>query len=128
MYFCGRRSSLIFFGRRGYNVIFITFIRIYRKYHISIYFLRKIIFHFPSKEKILCFRGKKIPSFQIIQERSYFGGIFLKTIFSEHLKKISYHHVFFFEKYHLSQLYKKDHIPVQFFWEDHFFMTSGKRK
>ena len=59
------------------NIIFVTFIHIYRKYHISIYFLRKIIFNLPSKEKLSYFRVKKIPSLQIIQERSY----------SEHLEK-----------------------------------------
>ena len=45
--------------------------------------------------------GKKIPSFQIIQERSCAGAApFGKTIFSEGLKKISYFRVFF----------KKDHL------------------
>ena len=44
---------------------------------------------------------KKIPSFQIIQERSCAGAApFGKAIFSEHLKKISYFRVFF----------KKDHL------------------
>ena len=77
------------------NIIFVTFIHIYRKYHISMYFLRKIIFHFPPKEKISYFAGKKIPSFQIIQDRSHSSAIvFGKTIFSGHLKKISYFHIF----------------------------------
>ena len=45
--------------------------------------------------------AEKIPSFQIIQERSCAGtGLFGKTIFSEGLKKMSYFHVFF----------KKDHL------------------
>ena len=45
--------------------------------------------------------GKKIPSFQIIQERSCaVAAPFGKTIFSEALKKISYFLVFF----------KKDHL------------------
>ena len=40
--------------------------------------------------------GKKIPSFQIVQERSCAGtALFGKTIFSGGLKKISYFHVFF---------------------------------
>ena len=44
---------------------------------------------------------KKIPSFQIVQERSCAGAApFGKTIFSEGLKKISYFRVFF----------KKDHL------------------
>ena len=42
---------------------------------------------------------KKIPSFQIIQERSCAGAaLFGKTIFSESLKKISYFRVFFWER------------------------------
>ena len=45
--------------------------------------------------------GKKIPSFQIIQERSCAGAeLFGKTIFSESLKKISCFRV----------LFKKDHL------------------
>ena len=45
--------------------------------------------------------GKKIPSFQIIQERSCAGAaLFGKNIFLESLKKISYFRVFF----------KKDHL------------------
>ena len=44
--------------------------------------------------------GKKIPSFQIMQERCAGAAPFGKTIFSEGLKKISYFRVFF----------KKDHL------------------
>ena len=33
------------------NIMFVLFIHIYRKYHISMHFLRRIIFQFPSKEK-----------------------------------------------------------------------------
>ena len=47
-----------FFLRKG-NTIFLTFIHIYGKYHISMYSLRKIVFHFPSKEKISYFPEKK---------------------------------------------------------------------
>ena len=91
-------DHLWFFLQKG-NIIFVTFIHIYRKYHISMYFLRKIIFHFPSKEKISYLKRKKIPPFQIIQERSYSSAILLgKTIFSGHLKKISCFHVFFMRK------------------------------
>ena len=43
--------------------------------------------------------GEKIPSFQIIQERSYpSAALFVKTIFSEGLKKISYFRIFFWER------------------------------
>ena len=53
------------------------------------YFLRKIIFYFPLKEKISYFPGKKTPSFQIIQQaRSNSSAAFFgKTIFPEHLEK-----------------------------------------
>ena len=45
------------------------------------------------------FSGKKIPSLQMIQERSCVGGALRgKTIFSEGSKKISYLHVFFWER------------------------------
>ena len=64
-------------------------------------FPRKTVFHFLPREKNIVFLGKKIPSFQIIQERSCAGAaLFGKTIFSEGLKKISYFLVFF----------KKDHL------------------
>ena len=66
--------------------------------------MRKIISHLPPKEEISFFR-KDIRSFQIIQERWCPSGAFSeKTILLEHLKKISYIHVFlvFFEKDRLS--------------------------
>ena len=75
------------------NIIFVTFIHIYRKYYISMYFLRKIIFHFSTKEKIYFPDNIR----EIIFKRDFFFG---KTIFLGHLKKISYFHVFF-EKDHL---------------------------
>ena len=94
MYFFGGRSTLLFWQKD--NIISVAFIHIYKKYYIPMYFLRKIILNLSSKEKKY-FR-EKIPSFQIIQERSYSRTIFGKTIFSEHLKKISYFYVFFWER------------------------------
>ena len=91
-YFCGIRSSLIFFLEEGHGLTFIAPARVYRKYQISVYFMRKIISHSLPKEKISCFRGKKT-SFQIVQEGSCPGT----AIFSEHLKKI-YVRVFFWER------------------------------
>ena len=81
----------LFSWRKG-NIIFVTFINIYRKYHISMYILTKITFHFLPKQKI---------SFQILQKISYSSEIFFfgNTIFSKRLKKTSYFHVFFFEKW-----------------------------
>ena len=66
-------------------------------YDISMYFLRKIIFHFRSRKNI--FSRKRNATFldgrrKIIFQRDFFG----KTIFSEHLKKISYFHIFFWER------------------------------
>ena len=91
-------DHLWFFFLQKDKIIFVAFIHIYRKYHISTYFLRTIIFPFPCKEKHHIFR-KKMPSFQIIQERSYSSTIFFrKTIFSGHLKKVSYFHVLFWER------------------------------
>ena len=96
MYFCGIRPSLIFLIE-GRGVTFVTPVRVHRNCHISMYFLRKTASHFLPREEIRCFWGK-IPSFQIIQERSCVGVIlFGKTIFSESLKKI-YFRVFFSER------------------------------
>ena len=54
-----------------------------------------------AQGKKVMFSGKKIPTFQIIQEKSCAGAApFGKTISSEGLKKISYFRVFF----------KKDHL------------------
>ena len=96
VYFFGTRVSL-FVCQKG-NITFAAFIHIYRKYHISMYFLIKVtFFHFPFKEKIY-FLEKRNTIFpditkKIMFRREFFG----KTIFSEHLKKISYFQVFFWE-------------------------------
>ena len=55
---------------------------------------------FSVQRKNTMFSGKKIPPFQVVQERSCPGAIlFEKTIFSEH---IIFPCIFFFEKDHLS--------------------------
>ena len=59
-------------------------------------FLRKIIFHFLPRKKI--FWEKEIPSFLMVQEITFRCDFFRKAIFPEHLKKISYFHVFFWER------------------------------
>ena len=93
VYFYGTGSTLIFFRRGAWNIS-------NRKYHASAYFLRRFIpLSFSAQGKNTMFLGKKIPPFQIVQERSCPGAILLeKTIFSEHLKKISYFCVFFLRK------------------------------
>ena len=116
-------------------------------HHVSMYFLRKAVFHFLPNEKRSCFR-KKTPFFQFIQERSSAGvALFGKTIFSEGLKKISYFHVFF-KKDHLLFSVRLGHKIIfsgkgniifpnntrkimfqhQVFWKDHLFRASRKRK
>ena len=82
----------MFDGKRNH------FYRIYREHHISMYFLRKIIFHYPSRKDII-FSRKRNAIFpdetrKIIFQRDIFG----KTLLSEHLKKISYFPVFFWER------------------------------
>ena len=74
-----------FFWQKS-KIIFVTFIHVYRKYHISVYFLRNIILHFPSKEIISYFRVKKKNPFntrKIIFQWDIFG----KTIFQNIWKK-----------------------------------------
>ena len=62
------------------------------------FFLRKIIFHFPCKEKIY-FREKRNTIFPDITKKVIFQGDFFgKTVFSESLKKTSYFHVVFWER------------------------------
>ena len=58
-------------------------------------FLRNIIFHFSSKEKV-CFREKEISIFPDNTRKIMFQcNFFEKNIFSERLKKVSYFHLFF---------------------------------
>ena len=71
-----------FFG----NTIFLEHLK---KIHISMWFLRMIIFHlFSEKINIIC---PDITTKKIICQCYFFG----KTIFLEHLKEISYFHLFF---------------------------------
>ena len=86
VFFLGE-DYLCFFWHKG-NIIFVTFIHIYIKYHIHLHFFwERSSFIFRLKNKIM-FSGKKIPSFQIIQKRMIFQWDFLgKIIFSEYLKK-----------------------------------------
>ena len=76
--------------------MFITHVCICRKYHICMYFLRKIIFHFLSKEKISCFLGKKYHLLSSDNTRKiiFQWNFFEKTLFSKDLKKMLYFHVF----------------------------------
>ena len=64
------------------------------------YLLSKIIFHYPSKEKDIMFSGWKKCHFAIFPDNTRTimlrHNFFEKAFFSEHLKKISYFHVFFF--------------------------------
>ena len=93
-------DHLWFFLQMG-NIIFVTFIHIYKKYHISMYLLRKIIFHFPSKEKISCFPGKKYHLSKYTRKIIFQRNLFGKTMFSGHFEE----NIIFpciFEKDHVS--------------------------
>ena len=112
------RSFLIFL-QKG-NIIFVTFAHIYRKYHLSMYFLRKIIFHFPFKEKISYFPENTIfrdNTRKILFQRNFFWKDCLFGAFEENimfscifLRKITFHftskeydHIFWKKKYHPSR-------------------------
>ena len=149
MYCLGKRLSFLFW-QKG-NIIFVTFIRIYRKNHLFMNFFRKTIFHFPSrkknKKKTTYFREKRKTTFPDITKKIIFQcDFFGKTIFLEDLNKTSYFHVFSFrkiilpfpskewdhifgkKKYHLSWKHRKGHTPVRLFWRDQLFRTFAKRK
>ena len=97
-------DHLWFFWQKG-NVIFVIFIHIYRKYHISMYFLRKTIFHFPSKEKISHFPEKN-------------------TIFPDNIRKIIFQRDFFW-KDHLFGAFEENIIfPCIFFERDHLSFSA----
>ena len=97
VYFCGRRPSLIsfFFLGEGRDTMFVTPVRVHRKYNISMYFLRKVISHFLPKGKISCFQGKNTIFPDNTRKIMYRRGPFWKDHLSEKLKKISYFRVFF---------------------------------
>ena len=81
-------------------------------------------------EKMSYFREKEMPSFLMIQERSYSSAIFFgKTTFLEHLKKISYFQAFFWERSSFNKIIfsgKKYHL---FWWyKKYLFRTFEKRK
>ena len=118
----------------------------YRKHHISMYFLRNIIFHFPSVKKISCFREERNAIFpydisKIIFQCNFFGKASFRNISriyhismyffwerSSFICRLKNNITFFGEKnYHVSWWYKEDHIPVQFFWKDYLFRTFGEK-
>ena len=67
-------------GKKKYHIH-----RICRKYHISMYFLRKIIFHFPSENKIML--SGKNTIIHNTRKVIFQCNFFRKTILSEHLEK-----------------------------------------
>ena len=73
---------------------------IYRKYHISTHFLDKNhLLSFSAQRKNIIFSGKINTIFPDITKKIVFRHEFPgKTIFPEHLKKIWYFQVFFWEK------------------------------
>ena len=79
---------LCFFWQK-FNIIFVN-LYIERKYHISMYVLRKVIFHFPSKEKMSYLREKRNNIFPDITKKIIFplfwNGIFHTPYFFFRLK------------------------------------------
>ena len=128
------------------NVTHVTPTHIYRKYHASRRFLIKtIFFHFPPKEKISYFLEKRNTIFPDITKKIMFRSEFFgKTIFSEHLKKISYFQVFFWERSSFLLCLKNNIVfsgkrniifpdntrkiifQPDFYWKDHLFKTIRK--
>ena len=92
------KAILDFFGRRSWHQVFNphTWTQKISYFHV---FLRKGHRWLPAQQINIVFFGKKIPSFQIIRERSCPGpALFEKTFFLEGLKKISYFLVFFWKR------------------------------
>ena len=71
--------DFFFFLTKGHGATFLAPVRVHRKCHIYMYFLRRAASRLMPREKILCFR-EKIPSFQIIQERSCAGAALLERL------------------------------------------------
>ena len=82
-----------FFLAEGHIILLVTSIRIYRKYHV---FLEKDHLSFSVQRKNITFSGKNTIFPYNTRSVIFLCNYFEKTIFSEHLKKISYFHVFFF--------------------------------
>ena len=74
-------------------IIFVTLIHIFTKYHISMYLLRKTVFHFLSKEKI-----------------SYFS--------EKNTRKIIFQRKLFWKRPSFQGIWKKYHISIYFFEKD----------
>ena len=98
-----------FFCQKG-NATFVTLMHIYRKYHISMYFLIKIIFfHFPLRKNYHISRKKEIPYFQILQKIPCSGANFLG-------------------RPSFQNIWKKHHISKYCFWERSSFFLHLKNK
>ena len=105
------RMSITFKCVLRENVIFVTFIHRYRKYHISMYFLRKIIFNFSSKRKISYFPGKKYHLSRCHKKAHIQARLFLEMLSFRAIWRKYHISMYFFEKYHFHFSSKnKDHI------------------
>ena len=107
MVFCGIRWSLIFLTE-GHGDTFVTPVRVHRKFHISMYFLKKVASHFPPKEKISCFREKN-------------------TIFPDNARKIMPQRNHFW-KDHLFRAFEGNIIFSCIFWERSSFIFRLRGK
>ena len=98
-------DHLWFFLKKG-KIIFVIFIHIIQKISFSMSFLRKIIFHFPSKKKYHIF-WRKSTTFpdntrKIIFQRDFFRKDQLFAVFEENIIfPCIFFFVCFFEKDHL---------------------------
>ena len=146
--FLGERSYLVFWQKC--NFIFVgkrnTTITNIQKTSYFHAFFEKDHLSFSVRKKNIIFSGKTNAIFphdkrKIIFQCNFFG----KTLFSEHLKNISYFHVFFWERSSFIFRLKNNIIfsekrniifpddtrkiifQCDFFWKDHLFRTLGKK-
>ena len=106
MYFFGWRSSLIIFAETWYhNCNIFTHIQKLSYFHVL---LEKYYLSFSVQRKNAIFSRRKIPSFQIIQERSYYSAIFWKD--------------------HLFRTFEENIIFPCIFWERSSFIFCLKNK
>ena len=126
--FFGKRSSLLLW-QKG-NFIFVekripSLLNIQKTSYFHVFF-EKDHLSFSVRKKNIIFSGKRNAIFphdirKIIFQCNFFG----KTIFSEHLKNISYFHVFFWERsYFISRLKNK----IIFSWKRNTIFPDDTRK
>ena len=120
-HFCGE-DHLQFFLAERCSTVPVTPVRIYRKYQISMHFLRSIIFHFPSKGKISCFREKKHLSRQNKKDHIYSKKLIpIKGILIDDISNIIYQDVFYRNHFLLFMLKLSDGKGLNIIFQCDFF-------